>query len=410
MFMRRITKGLTLGSVGLVLCAAGAYAQGGTGATPAPPAPAETPRIVKPRSIFSTTTNGPAVSVNSSWTMSETVDGRSVTVRGKGDEISAEIDGKAVPQERIQRQGARVIVTDDKGEVVFDRPVLMSGFGAYGTPGLAALPGLRYPGQPLGTWSTGPGAAAIAMNAEPPKVMVGVQLVDLDPSLIGHFGLKEDEGTLVAGVYEGLPASAAGLEPYDIIVAINGKAVGPADLRQALRESEAGKPVSLEIIHRGQRKTINVTPEKYDREKMEKAKIAAIEAGERAEAIAVAPGAPSGWGGQSGTFIGRGATPRDIMVFQNGQQWEEMQRRIEKQAEEHARTADKLSTEIDRTMQQRLRQMEEQIKALMEQHNRLMQPAPQNPAAPPAPAAPAQPAPPGGSSRLPIYDLSWRSA
>ncbi|MBY0313002.1 MAG: PDZ domain-containing protein [Phycisphaerales bacterium] len=403
--MRRITKGLTLGSVGLLLCTAGAHAQGGTSEPPAPP---ETPRIVKPRSPFAITTPGATVSVNSSWTMSETVDGRSVTVRGKGDEITAEIDGKAVPKDRVQRQGVRVVVTDDKGAVVFDRPVLMGSVG--GASALSPLFGISTPGNPLGAWSTGPGAAAITMNSEPPKVMVGVQLVDLDSSLIGHFGLKEDEGTLVAAVYEGLPASAAGLEPYDIIVAINGKSVGPGELRQTLRESEPGKPIALDVIHRGQRKTINVTPEKYDREKMEKAKVAAIEASEPAEGIAVAPGMGGAWAGQGGTFIGRGSSPRDIMVFQNGQQLEELQRRMEKQAEEQARKADRLNTDLDRTMQQRLRQMEEQIKALMEQHNRLMQPAPQNPAAPPAPAAPAQPAPAGSSSRLPIYDLSWRSA
>lgn len=404
MFMRRITKGLALGSVGFMLCAAGALAQNATSTPPAPPAPAEAPKIAKPRTIFSTTTNGPTVSVDSSWTMNETVNGRSVTVRGKGDEISAEIDGKAVAQNQIQRQGLRVVVTDDKGEVVFDRPVLMGGHGAFGTTALAPLAGIGSFGQPPGRWPMGPGATASALLAETPKVMVGVQLVDLDPSLIGHFGLKDDEGTLVAGVYEGLPASLAGLEPYDIIVAINGKSAGPSELRKALRESEPGKPVSLDVIHRGQRKAVNITPEKYDREKMEKAKLAAIEASERAEAIAVAPGAAAAGGGWGGTFIGRGSSPRDIMVFQNGQLWEEMQRRMEKQAEEYAKNADSMSTQLDRTMQQRMRRLEEQLKALMEEQKRLAPPVPQEP------AAPAQPGKPSGSSRLPTHDVSWLSA
>lgn len=405
MSKNRMAKRLTLGMIGLVLCAGCALGQGAAQEQPAAPntpaAPTTTRSTKVSRTPFATTTAGPTVNVNSSFTITENSDGRSLTVRGQGDEITAEINGKAVPPERVQRVGDRIVVRDENGEVVFDRPVMVA-TTASGSSYPALISRLSSLQSPLGGWTMS-GDPVAAMAADPPTVMVGVQLVDIDSTLGGHFGLKEGEAALVAAVYEGLPASIAGLEPYDIIVSINGKAAGPEALRETLRASEANKPVSLEVIHRGQKKTVSVTPEKYDREKMEKAKVAAVEASQAAESITLTPGATAIGGLPGRTFVGKGSGSHDFMVFQAPKQWEEMQRRLEMLSAERAAQAGKFNEEMDKAMQERMRRMEEMMKTLMEQQRRMAPPAP--PAAPGG--QPGQPAPAGSSSsRLPAYDLN----
>lgn len=75
---------------------------------------------------------------------------------------------------------------------------------------------------------------------------LGIEAQDLSTQLAESFGLKESRGVLIAGVLRGGPADEAGIQPGDIIVALNGEAVN--DARTSMNRIAANAPGSkLEI-------------------------------------------------------------------------------------------------------------------------------------------------------------------
>jgi S1-C subfamily serine protease len=66
------------------------------------------------------------------------------------------------------------------------------------------------------------------------------------------FGLEADRGILVLDVVPGAPAARAGLRPYDLIVAVAGRAVAtPSALSRALGAA-AGRPVPVRLLRGGE--------------------------------------------------------------------------------------------------------------------------------------------------------------
>lgn len=376
-----------------------ALAQGAAVAPPAPPEP--------PTPIQSFT------SISSSWSMTQNVDGRTISVSSKEGKLSAEVDGKAVPDDRIIEKDGSVRIKDEKGETIFETAVpgsdpVMRINGPFGSTnslgGLARRGGRLTIGSPLDR--------TIHVTTDAPKVMVGVQLLEPDSSLRGHLGLKDNETTLISAVYEGLAAAQAGLEPYDIVVAVNGKSpASPEIVRKSLRETEAGKSIALDVIHRGVKKTVTITVEKYDEEKLEKAKVNAIAAVTNSPAAVAFAGnpddanAPAAWswrGGASGnpfvaTMPGAPGQPNKSITLWGravGDQ-EEMAKRLEELAERAKAQALKSEeqakrlheqmmsgaaggqnmVDLNRVMEERMKKMEEMMQKMMEQRNATPAPA-----------------------------------
>ena len=74
------------------------------------------------------------------------------------------------------------------------------------------------------------------------------------------------EGALVMEVMPGTPAEKSGLKAGDVIVRIDGEAIGsPGDIHQALRGKE-GKDVSVTVIrdHREMTLKVSLEPEEID--------------------------------------------------------------------------------------------------------------------------------------------------
>ncbi|MFY2762915.1 Do family serine endopeptidase [Arenimonas sp. MALMAid1274] len=87
---------------------------------------------------------------------------------------------------------------------------------------------------------------------------LGLDGEDITPFLARQVGLAENQrGALVARVYRGSPAEAAGVRPGDVIVAANGQRI---DSAQALRNLEGLLPVdqqvSLDLLRGDQRLTL----------------------------------------------------------------------------------------------------------------------------------------------------------
>jgi serine protease Do len=90
---------------------------------------------------------------------------------------------------------------------------------------------------------------------------LGVQVSELTPDLAQGFGFRpEQKGALVQQVVKGTPADKAGLEPGDLVVAMNGK---PIESSSALTRNVAtvppGEKVALTLLRKGSEKKVTLT-------------------------------------------------------------------------------------------------------------------------------------------------------
>jgi serine protease Do len=86
---------------------------------------------------------------------------------------------------------------------------------------------------------------------------LGVKIQDLTPGLSRSFSYKGHEGTLVAQVMPGSPASKAGLEKGDIITALDGKPVEDTlHLRNRVADLAPGTKTNITVFRNGDSTTI----------------------------------------------------------------------------------------------------------------------------------------------------------
>jgi len=89
---------------------------------------------------------------------------------------------------------------------------------------------------------------------------LGVVIQDVDKNLALSFGLKKPQGALIAQLEPGGPADKSGLQVSDIILTFNGRAINTSsDLPHAVGPIRPGSEVSVKIIRKGKRQTLDVT-------------------------------------------------------------------------------------------------------------------------------------------------------
>ncbi|MGH8120599.1 MAG: Do family serine endopeptidase, partial [Gammaproteobacteria bacterium] len=89
---------------------------------------------------------------------------------------------------------------------------------------------------------------------------LGVLIQDVTRELAESFGMQRPHGALIAKVLPGGPAEKAGFEIGDVVTTFNGKEITfSADLPPLVGNSEVGSKVPVEIIRRGETKTMQVT-------------------------------------------------------------------------------------------------------------------------------------------------------
>jgi S1-C subfamily serine protease len=99
---------------------------------------------------------------------------------------------------------------------------------------------------------------------------LGIQMVNLDADVIErikqeeNFNFQFDEnltGVLIVGVMAGTPAESAGLQPGDVIQAINGTPVdAPEEVQAQVEATEIGETLALDINREGETLTVEVAP------------------------------------------------------------------------------------------------------------------------------------------------------
>lgn len=88
---------------------------------------------------------------------------------------------------------------------------------------------------------------------------LGVMVADVDDQWRLRNDLEAKSGVLISQVLENGPAQQAGLRPGDVLLAIDGTAVGPVNLRPLLTKIGAGVRVDLSVIREGQRIELSLT-------------------------------------------------------------------------------------------------------------------------------------------------------
>jgi serine protease Do len=102
---------------------------------------------------------------------------------------------------------------------------------------------------------------------------IGVTIQEVSQPLADSFGLKKPDGALVSSVEKGSPAEKAGIEPGDVILAINGKNVGRSiDLSSNVADLKPGAKAQLQVWRKGAPRDISVTVGEMKPEKVASAK------------------------------------------------------------------------------------------------------------------------------------------
>lgn len=239
--------------------------------------------------------SSPAVSsVVSLGAVAATDGAESFEIRISNGKASAKVNGQPVPEDRIRLEEKRVVILDEKGDVLREVPMMIMGdddammqlfigdeSDVYTTQPFGAAqmgPQLRQQLQALvgrmpqhGLARVGPsGGGAWPFNdaEEPPKVMMGVVMATPDEALAVHLKVDPATVTMVAEVEPELPASKAGLQRFDIITKVNGKSpAGPDAIREALQSANPGDELKVDVVRGGETKSFTISLAAFDPEK-----------------------------------------------------------------------------------------------------------------------------------------------
>jgi serine protease Do len=96
---------------------------------------------------------------------------------------------------------------------------------------------------------------------------IGVEIRPIPRESIDEFGLKSRDGALVGAVSSGGAAARAGIEPGDVIIGFNGKAVKNSnELVSMVTATKPGSTVPVRIMRDAREQTLNVTVDELDLE------------------------------------------------------------------------------------------------------------------------------------------------
>ncbi len=108
-----------------------------------------------------------------------------------------------------------------------------------------------------------------------PKVMLGINLGEPSKILRKHLKLKDGmHAILVEDVIDGLPAQAAGLEVFDVIVSIDGSDQASGELLgKILAEKEAGDTMKIIVLRSGDKIKLKVKLAEYNAQALGSSKV-----------------------------------------------------------------------------------------------------------------------------------------
>ena len=89
---------------------------------------------------------------------------------------------------------------------------------------------------------------------------LGVQVQPVTADIADSLGMKQARGAMVDNPQDGSPAAKAGIEAGDVITAVNGTPVKDSrDLARTISMMAPGSSVKLDVLHKGESKTLTLT-------------------------------------------------------------------------------------------------------------------------------------------------------
>ena len=89
-----------------------------------------------------------------------------------------------------------------------------------------------------------------------------LEVMPLTTNIAEQLGAPSTDGVVVTGMRQG-PAARAGIEPYDIILSVNGQRVSDtSSLLKFIADAPIGATVTIEVLRDGQRRTFKVPIER----------------------------------------------------------------------------------------------------------------------------------------------------
>jgi serine protease Do len=108
-------------------------------------------------------------------------------------------------------------------------------------------------------------AEQLRTNGRVIRGRIGVTIAAVTKEVAEAIGLGAPRGALVQGVEAGLPADKAGVEPGDIILKVDGKAVEKSgDLPRLIGAAKPGAKSNLQLYRRGQTRDVAVTVVEFE--------------------------------------------------------------------------------------------------------------------------------------------------
>lgn len=99
----------------------------------------------------------------------------------------------------------------------------------------------------------------LLQNGKVSRGYLGVGIQDVTPDLARSFGLNSERGALIASVYPGGPAETSGIEAGDVVLSFNGKVLETShDLPLMVSQTPVGSDVTIEVMRKGGKKTLQV--------------------------------------------------------------------------------------------------------------------------------------------------------
>ena len=115
----------------------------------------------------------------------------------------------------------------------------------------------------------------IVKDGQVTRGWIGVEPQDLNAELAETFGIKpsavKSGGVVLTGVLQNGPAAQAGIQPGDVITAVNGKPVSNvSQLLTAVAALKPGTPAPMTVLRKDGQKEIAVTPGKRERPRIQR--------------------------------------------------------------------------------------------------------------------------------------------
>ena len=99
----------------------------------------------------------------------------------------------------------------------------------------------------------------LRLYGETRRGWLGVNIQSMTDDLAEAYGVKENTGALVSSVAPEGPAAKAGIQEGDVILKFDGKDVNTMrGLPRIVAQTQIGKEVDVEILRKGQRRTVRL--------------------------------------------------------------------------------------------------------------------------------------------------------